>query len=126
MQNESQNAIAFVKCGIVDKLMPKPVCQKVVMAGTRTFRIPYQAPHPYLDWAKRHFVNLYFDKYYKAFPEAKLFAQSMGRVTRRSKPVKILYMNTIEDYHIKPLLERKLAVLAKLSKSGKNLNELNF
>ena len=73
MQNESQGAIAFVKSGIVDKLAPKPVCQKVVMAGTRTFRIPYQAPHPYLDWAKRHLVNLYFDKFYKAFPEAKMF-----------------------------------------------------
>ena len=73
MQNKSQNGIAFVKCGIVDKLALKSACQKVVMAGTRTFRIPYQAPHTYLDWAKSHFINLYFDKFYKAFPEAKMF-----------------------------------------------------
>jgi hypothetical protein len=60
MQNKSQNGIAFVKCGIIDKLEPKPVGQKVTMAGTRTFRIPYQAPHPYLDWAK---VELPFSIY---------------------------------------------------------------
>ena len=85
MQNESQNDIAFVKCRIVDKLAPKPAYQKVVMAGTRTFRIPYQAPHPYLDWAKSHFINQWFDKYYKAFPEAGRLVGFAAKALRESR-----------------------------------------
>lgn len=67
MQNESRNDIAFVKCGIVDKLALKSACQKVAMAGTRTFRIPYYAPHPYLDWAYKHLLSLTWDKYVKQY-----------------------------------------------------------
>ena len=55
------------------------------ITDTRTFHIPHQPKHPYLDWAKSHFINQWFDKYYKAFPEAKIFAQSMGRAIRTSR-----------------------------------------
>ena len=76
MQNESRDDIAFVKCGIVDKLALKSACQKVVMAGTRTFRIPYQAPHPYLDWAYKHLLSLTWDMYYNRYLARKKWSQT--------------------------------------------------
>jgi hypothetical protein len=54
--------VAFVKHGK----------RSYAITGSRTFRLVHQPPHPYLDWARRHFANLQFEKYYKAFPEAKI------------------------------------------------------
>lgn len=46
------------------------------IVGTRTFRIPYQAPHPYLDWAYKHLLSLTWDMYYNRYLARKKWSQT--------------------------------------------------
>ena len=70
-----------------------------------TVELPFSFMNPYLIWARN---ILYNEKGLRHAMSYHCFAQSLGRVTRRPKPVKILYYNTIDPECVKPILERKL------------------